>query len=337
MNVIVFRPEYLEAAAGLVAARYVTLRSQVPSLPARYEDPGTLAHLLHELGETAGVAALQADRLVGFMTGFVLPEFLGKRSFYSPEWANGTEPGNSREIYEEMYRHASARWIADGCPVHAVTLMANDREGIEGWQWLGFGLAAVDGVRNLAPLPGGAADLDVRQAGPQDAAEVAALGQALEQHIAAPPVFWPHDARDYHAWLQLPDCAAWLAYQGDEAVGCLGLELGRAGGCQIVQDEETAGVTIAYVREDARRRGVTTALLNQALAWLKAHGYERCAADWEPMNPPANRYWPKRFEVVCYSLIRWIDERIVARMAGVSRSQGRPLGEVGHEQPIGDS
>ena len=319
MNLTDLRPEHLEAAAGLVAARYTALRRQVPVLPAKYEDAGTIASMLCELDGTAGVAALEAGRLVGFMAGFVLPEFLGRRSFYSPEWANGAEPANSRRIYEEMYRHASARWIADGCAVHAVTLMTNDREGIEGWQWLGFGLAAMDGVRGLAPVQGSPAGVEIRQAGSEDAGEVAALERALGRHMAAPPVFWIHDDEDRHAWLQQPDNVAWLAYEGQEAVGCIGLELGRAGGCQIVQDEKTAGITIAYVREEVRRQGVTTALLNQALAWLKANGYERCAVDWEPMNPVANRYWPKRFDLVCYSLLRWIDERIVARSAGLSR------------------
>ncbi|HNS51578.1 MAG TPA: GNAT family N-acetyltransferase [Anaerolineae bacterium] len=330
MKITAFRPEHLEAAAGLVAARCGALRSQLPSLPTRYEDAGVVADMLRELDWTAGVVALQAGRLLGFMTGFVLPEFLGKRGFYSPEWANGAQPGKSREVYEEMYRCASPRWIADRCPVHAVTL-ADDHQGIEGWQWLGFGLAAVDGVRDLSPVQGGRANLSLRQAGPEDAGELTALDQALAQHMAAPPVYWTHDAEDRCEWLRDPDHIAWLAYEDEEAVGCLGLELGRAGGCQIVQDEKTAGITIAYVREGARGKGITTALLNQALAWLRGHGYERCATDWEPMNPPANRYWPKRFEVVCYSLMRWIDERIVARMAGEDISRTCPLGEEGRE------
>jgi GNAT superfamily N-acetyltransferase len=313
MIVTDLRSEHLEAAAGLVAARYRTLRSQVASLPASYEDAGTIAGMLRELGEPAGVVALQAGRLVGFITGFVLPEFLGKRSFYSPEWANGAEPANSRRIYEEIYQYAAARWIADGCIVHAVTLMAHDREGIEAWQWLGFGLCSTDGVRDLAPVPADPTDLEVRQAGLQEAGEVAAFGRALERHMAAPPVFWLHDPEDYGAWLQQPSHAAWLAYEGDEAVGCLRLELGHAGGCDIVQDEATAGITLAYIREDARCRGIGAALLNQALAWARDHGCQRCAADWEPMNPPARRFWSKRFDPVCFSLMRWIDERIVAR------------------------
>jgi len=331
VNITSLQPEHLEDAARLVAARYRALRGQVPSLPPRYEDTDTIAGLLHGLGEPAGVAAFEAGRLIGFLTGFVLSEFLGKRSFYSPEWANGVQSGNSRRIYEEMYRHISARWIADGCAIHAVTLMTNDREGVEGWQWLGFGLACVDGVRDLSPVPCGPAEVEVRQAGPQELAEVTAFGQALEQHMAAPPAFWIHDAEDYRAWLEQPDHAAWLAYEGGAAAGCLGLELGSAGGCDIVRDEKTVGITLAFTRQNTRCRGIATALLNQALAWARDHGYQRCAADWEAMNPPANRFWTGRFDVVCYSLIRWIDERIVARSAEPRGAQDRQLHEAGIE------
>jgi hypothetical protein len=230
MDVTVLRPEHLDDAAELVATRYATLREQVPSLPARYEDAGTIWKKLVPLNEAAGVVALRAGRLVGFLTGFVLPAFFGKRTFYSPEWANGAEPGNSRQIYEEMYRLASGSWLADGCAIHAVTLMAHDREGIEGWQWLGFGMANLDGVRDLTPLPGSPSNLSIRQAARQDAKEVEALGRALEQHMAAPPVFWIHEREDYGGWLQQPDHAAWLAYDGAEPVGCLGLELGHGTG-----------------------------------------------------------------------------------------------------------
>jgi GNAT superfamily N-acetyltransferase len=328
VNFTSLQPEHLEDAARLVAARYAALRGLVPSLPSRYEDGDTIAGMLHELGQSPGLAAFEAGRLVGFLTGFVLPELLGKRSFYSPEWANGVQPGNSRRIYEEMYGHISARWIADGCAIHAVTLMTNDREGVEAWQCLGFGLAGVDGVRNLSPVPGGSTELDVRQAGPRDVEEVTAFGRALEQHLAAPPAFWIHGAEDYGAWLEQPHHAAWLAYEGGAAAGCLGLELGSAGGCDIVRDEKTAGITLAYTRQSARCRGISTALLNHVLAWARDQGYLRCAADWEAMNPPANRFWTRRFDVVCYSLTRSIDERLVARSAAMDRSQDRPLGRA---------
>jgi GNAT superfamily N-acetyltransferase len=316
MKIASLQPKHLEAAGALVAASDATLRSQVPCLPAKYEDAGTISRMLHDLSEAGGVVALHGGELVGFLTGFVLPEYLGRRSFYSPEWANGAEPGNSRQIYEEMYQQVAAHWIADGCAVHAVTLMTHNREGIEGWQWLGFGLAAVDGVRDLTPVPGVPTNLDVRQAGLQDAGELTSLGRALEQHMAAPPVFWIHETQDFVEWLQQPEHVAWLAYDGEEAVGCLGLELGHGDECEIVQDEDTARISMAYTRRGARCRGIGTALLDQALAWARARGCRRCAVDWEPMNPPANRFWTRWFDPVCYSLVRWIDGRILARSGG---------------------
>lgn len=36
----------------------------------------------------------------------------------------------------------------------------------------------------------------------------------------------------------------------------------------------------------------------QALVWAREHGYQRCAADWEPMNSVANRFWTGRFDVI---------------------------------------
>jgi len=311
LQITSLQQEHLEDAAALVSARYKTLRERMPLLPPRYEDAGTILSLLRSLtGEAAGVVALRGSRLVGFLSGFVLSSFLGKRSVYSPEWANGAELGESRRVYEEMYARLSARWVADGCFLHAVTMLKHDRAGIEGWQWLGFGLAAVDGVRELKPVQGAAVEVEVRQARVEDVAEVAALGEALERHLAAAPTFWPHEPQDYEAWLRDPAHTLWLAYEGGEAVGCLGLEPGHTGGCDVVQDEQTITVASAFTQEEARGRGIATALLNRALEWAQAAGYVRCATDFEAMNVVAARFWMRWFEPVCYSLIRWIDERV---------------------------
>jgi GNAT superfamily N-acetyltransferase len=311
LQIASLREEHLGDAAALVTARYKALRERVPILPSRYEQVDTVAAMLRGLiGETEGVIAIRGSRLAGFLAGLLIPEFLGKRSVYSPEWANGAELGESRRVYEEMYGPLSARWVADGCFTHLVTLLGHDREGIEGWQWLGFGLAAVDGVRELKPVEGDAAEVEVRQASLEDAREVAALGEALERHLAAAPTFWIHEPQDYKEWLREPRNTAWLAYEGGEAVGCMGLEPGHGGGCEILQDEKTVGIAMAFTREGARGRGTATALLNRSLEWAQAEGYERCAVDFESMNILAARFWMRWFEPVCYSLMRCIDERV---------------------------
>lgn len=96
-------------------------------------------------------------------------------------------------------------------------MLAHDRPGIEGWQWLGFSLAAVDGVRELAPVDGGAEGGEVRRASAEDADKVAALVEALERHLAAAPIFWPHTYQDAEKEPGAPGPAWWLAY--DEQPG----------------------------------------------------------------------------------------------------------------------
>lgn len=311
LQIVPLREKHLEDAAALVSVHYKALREHVPLLPSRYEDVGTILALLRDLPEeTPSVVAIRGSRLVGFLWGFVIPMFLGKRSVYSPEWANGAELEESRRIYGEMYAHISALWVADGCFTHVVSALGHDRQGIEGWQWLGFGLAAVDGLRELKPVEGGAAEVKARRAGVEDVAEAAAFIEALEQHLAAAPTFWIHELEDCEQWLKQPANALWLAYEGEEVIGCMGLGPANPDACAIIRDEKTASIVSAYTKERARGRGIATALLDRSLEWARAEGYERCAVDFEPMNIQASRFWPRYFEPVCYSLMRCIDERI---------------------------
>jgi GNAT superfamily N-acetyltransferase len=310
LQIAALREEHLQDAAGLVVARYKALRERLPILAPRYAEADVIVSLLRRLvGQMDGVVALQGSRLVGFLWGLVIPEFLGKRTAYSPEWANAAELEESRRIYEEMYAGLAARWVAGECFTHAVTLLAHDRQGIGGWQWLGFGLANVDGVRALRPVEGGAAEVDIRRAGVQDARAATALVAALERHVAAAPIFWIHELACGEDWLRQPANALWLAYKGEEVVGFIGLEPGHGDGCEIVQGEDTAGISGAFTQESARGKGIATALLNRALEWAQAQGYARCAVDFETMNVPAVRFWMKWFDPVCYSLVRCIDER----------------------------
>jgi len=305
------REKHLEDAAALVSVRYRALRERVPVLPSRYEDVDTILPMLYDLaGKAPGVVAIRGSRLVGFMLGFVIPTFLGKRSMYSPEWANGAELGESQRVYEEMYGYLSTQWVANGCFTHLVSMLGHDGEGIEGWQWLGFGFAAVDGVRELRPVEGAAAEVKIRRAGEEDIEEAAAFGEALARHLATAPTFWIHELEDLGEWLKGPANALWLAYDGEEAVGCMGLGPANPDACAIIQDEKTASIESAFTREGARGRGVATALLNRSLEWARVEGYERCAVDFEPMNFLAARFWMRWFEPVCYSLMRCIDKRL---------------------------
>ena len=315
LTIVPLEEKHLQGAAALACRRFRALRKQVPLLPDRLEEPDTILPRLQDLaGQAAGVAAIRDGRLVGFLLGIVLPNFRGKRSTISPEWANAADPADSRRIYEEMYTHLSARWVADSCFTHLVVMPTHDRDGLEGWQWMGFGPLAADGVRDLSPAPGPTVEIEIRRGRPEDAEQAAPLITALERHLAAAPTFLhqgePDTVEDVRAWLADPTNALWLAYQGTEPVACMGQGPANPDASSIVAGDKTTSIVSAFTRDQARGSGIATALLNRALDWARTEGYGRCAVDWEPMNVLANRFWRRHFQPVSYALVRHIDERI---------------------------
>jgi GNAT superfamily N-acetyltransferase len=315
LEIVPLRDEHLEDAAVLVTARYRALRERVPSLPSRFEDASSILPPLHDLaGQAPGVAAIRDGRLAGFLLAMVIPEFRGKRGAYSPEWANAADAEDSREIYRKMYAHLSARWVADGCFTHVITLLAHDREAVDAWHWLGFGLTSVDAIRDLTPVQGTVADIEIRRAGSEDIEQAMALNRALERHLATAPIFLVSEEtleKEFHEqWLADSAHALWLAYRGREVVACIGLEPSNPKACYIIRDEKTISITSAFTEESERNKGIGTALLNHSLDWARSVGYQRCAVDFEPQNIPAVRFWLRHFQPVCYSQIRHVDERV---------------------------
>jgi len=309
ITVVPLKKEHLTDAAALVSRRYEGLREQVPTLPPRYAEIDTLLPLLQDISVAGpGVVAIDRGRLTGFLAGWLIPSFRGKRSAFSPEWANGADLADSQHIYAEMYTHLAATWVAEGYGTHLIGMLDNDQDGIKGWHWFGLGMIAADAMRDLRPAQGCDADVDVRRAGLEDLEQLTTLDEALHQHLAASPTFLPHeethDRYFYEEWLQNPAKAVWLAYQGAEAVGYIGLGPASEEASTIIRDAKTTSVEGAFTRDGARGGGVGTALLDRALEWARNAGYERCAVDFEPMNPLATRFWLRHFEPVCYTLIR---------------------------------
>ncbi len=308
---------HLSDAAALVAARCRALQAVIPETPARYTEPETILPLLTNLAQRApGLVALRNGQLVGFLLGMVLPAFRGKRSIYSPEWANGALLAEADTINQALYARLSARWVADGCVLHALTVLAHDVRGLDGWYRQGFGLNGVDAVRGLEPVAGEQAPVTVRQATSADLALVAAHGLALQRHLASAPIFKaltePESEAEYAQWLEQPTHVMWLAFDAaDRPVGSLGLVPANPDACTLMQDPGTISVMHAYTEPAVRGQGIAAALLDRAIADGRARGYMRCSVDFESQNIPAAAFWRRHFQPVCYSVIRNVDERCV--------------------------
>lgn len=316
LEIITFKEKYLEDAVALVAARYRDLHARNPLAPTRYGDVDVLYPLLKGLTSTnPGVAALDNGQLVGFLAAWMTPSWRGYATVFSPEWGNAAILDDARRIYQALYTRMAAFWVAQKHFVHAVTVLANDARGLEGWQWLGFGYFVLDALRSLEPASGAAEGVDLRRATVADLTVVTDLDDQLWTHLASSPIFLVNDdagdlVEELRAWLSDPSKALWLAYQGDEPVAFLRMEGGNQGASTIVRDPGTIGITGAFTVERARGDGIATALLNRGLSWARDEGYIRCSVDFEAMNVPAARFWLRHFQPVCVSLYRHVNEQI---------------------------
>ena len=313
LEIVPLRKEHLEGAVTLASIRYQGFHAQMPLLPPQYADASTLMHLLNGIVSAGpGVAAISQGQIVGFLTGWLMPSFRGRRAVFCPEWASAAEKMNSRSIYEEMYAYLSATWAEDGYFTHLVSILGDDRSNLDVWHWLGFGMIAVDAVRSLQPIHGPTGDCNIFRGGQQNIEEAVALSEALRQHLASAPTFLVHtgqrDCHYFEEWLANPDNAMWLAYEGTKAVAFMMQGPASTDASTIIRDEKTTSIVGAFTRTDMRGRGIAGALLNQALAWARDVGYTRCAVDFEPMNPLASRFWLRHFQPVCYTLLRYIDK-----------------------------
>jgi len=312
---------YLEDAAELVCGRVARLRQDVPELPAAYESTAAILPLLQDLveEEQAGAAAFRNGRLAGFLAAWHVPSLHGVPSIFSPEWAHAAHDEQPARVYQALYRHLARSWVDDGYGTHFISLLPDEVDALRLWSWLGFGLFEIDAVRGLEPLPEPGIDVVIREAHAGDLQVVHALDQALWQHVRSAPVYLPIEAKEpefLRQWIEDPQMHVLLAFAGDTPAAYLCIGPPNPDVCTLIFDPGTASIYRAYTTLIARRQGVASGLLQQALAVSRGQGYVRCAVDYESANPEAAGFWPRYFKPACYTLQRVIDPRFMLAQAG---------------------
>lgn len=313
-EIVTLRDGHIEDAAALVASRYRHLRKNVAVLPSCYENKDSMVVLLSNTAKNnSGVAAIDGKHLIGFLTAMTISNFRGKRTAYSPEWANAAKLAQSRQIYQKMYTHLSEKWFEDGCLCHMVTLFPDDPEAIEVWFWEDFGLIAVDAMRGLDSVKGTSPNIEIKAAELKDIDSVMFLDRELSRELSLAPTFLygeQNEPKEYFEQL-LRDSRnrIWLALYAGKAVACMRFGSANPDTCQIIQDEKTTSISSAYTVKGLRSKDIGTALLNCGLECARSVGYERCAVDFEPMNVSGSRFWLRHFKPICYTLIRYLDPR----------------------------
>jgi GNAT superfamily N-acetyltransferase len=320
-KVVAFTQAYCNEAAELAAQRGADLMRITPALPPLCCDPATFLPQIQDLAQRVpGVAALRNGRLCGYWLAFVIPEFRGLRSAYSPDWANGADTDEAAAIYQAMYAHLSPTWLANGCFLHLASVNASARAALDGLYWQGFGLNVIDSIRDLtslaraAPLAQPVEQLVIRRATPDDVDAVLGLSNALQRHLAAPPIYLAlnhlESRTDIVEWLSEPGNAKWLALLEGELVAEMGFAPANQWVSSLIRTQSTISIVSAYTRPEARKHGLGARLLDHGLAMARDAGFAHCAVDFESANTEGARFWMRHFQPFCFSVMRYVDQRM---------------------------
>lgn len=324
-QILPFTTDLLPAAGELLAQRHRSDRRSLPELPARFEDPTVAtAAVQASLGRehARGVAAVDGERLLGYLTGDLVINPIWGRSAWVRQAGCALAPGQSPELARDLYAALAKDWVAQGCFTHVAVLPATDPSLLQAWYALSFGIEQVYGLAALprldlsfAPPPSG---VHIRRAGPEDRQALASMYDLIWRANVEAPVWGLHLPESnlelkeaYGDLVDDPQATVWLAFLEGEPAGFQVYFPGEPGGDALLISEDCTVLEVAGTRPQARGRGIGTALTRMALAQAQALGYRTCLADWRSANLLASRFWPAQgFRPAAYRLARRVDPRI---------------------------
>jgi GNAT superfamily N-acetyltransferase len=317
-EILPFTFEHIPAAAELLAKRHRAAMEREPRLPERYASfEGTQPLIEVILPRANGVVALENGRVIGYLLGRGDQDF--GRAQLMPMEGHAVDHPDAVEVYREMYAAASPAWNDAGFFQHTINIYAGDDTAATAFNSLSFGQMLAFGLRDTSPLSGVSSEVRVERAGPEQVEEIRPLMVGLGMYNSTSPLYRPFVAQTDMEWARKPavlkqmadeQCAYWLAYDGDQAVGIMiftppdSTEL-------MISPDDTAYLWIAYVQPDARIGGAGKALVDRGLTWARERGLGHCTVGWFTTNVMGARFWTGRgYQPVMYRLERRLDERI---------------------------
>jgi GNAT superfamily N-acetyltransferase len=315
MEIQPFQEYHIPQAAALFIENFKLQREAVPSLPERMEDPQLVEEMIaRRMAACGGLALVEGERLLGYLGWYISGSFrdTGRKGSYVPEWGHAAAADRRASIYRRLYRRAAEIWTESGCQVHAITLLAADRDALETWFWNGFGLTVVDALRSMdlihAPAPVG---LSLVRAVPADAGRVAEIEAEHWRHYSSPPIYMAvnlaNTGAELQELLQDPRSSIWMALDGDQVAAYVRFE--PPDSVAIANTDDTIWIKGAYTRPEYRGRGAMPALIDAGLDEYRQRGFARCGVDFESFNPEAAVFWPRYFEPIGLSVVR-VPEKI---------------------------
>ena len=314
-GIVPFDRSFREPVAALFAASYLQAVEAVPALPFRAaQDRTWIYSLLTEAAPDLGVAAFLGDQLVGFMLATQPFTFKTQPAATIHPFMHSAVSTDRSRIYQLLYGALGEQLIARGINLHIIAHFTNDAAVLQTMYRLGFGAVVEERIRDLEPV---ASTNQVEVLREYDPLQIDALIREHGRYYAESPIFILHDfdhttvpvepmggRQSGNALFVFRDRGQAAAYI---IVGC------RADSHEglLLQDTNTAQVLTAYVKPEARRRGVGTALLNAAITWAKHNGFDRLFVEHETANISGGSFWSKHFSSYLLFSMRYIDPSVI--------------------------
>jgi GNAT superfamily N-acetyltransferase len=322
VEIVPLEKQHLAAAAALIVARYREGREDNPLWPDKYRKAADVLPLFeYNRAQQMSVAAMRGGETVGFMVGFPWDNF-GVPVAWVPDWSHGAVAEERGYLYRRMYAALAKRWVAEGRLKHCAAVYTCERDVLDAFFSLGFGMHGFDAMRGLELAAGGSSEITVRKAGPEEIDTLMELRWLLSGHLRQSPAFafFPDTgieagALDFQKQVKDGNAAIFLACRDNRVIGAMRVVPSLQSEFKLpVFDESVCSISMAYTREDRRGKGVATSLLNATLAWGRDKGYKTCGVDFESANLPGARFWLKHFRPVCCGLTRFVDRRVYEQL-----------------------
>ena len=313
--------EMIPAAGELLAKRHQRHRQLFPFLPPRFENPDVATKALESLMEkkmTNGYAAMRNGKLVAYLIGDHTVESWGRCGWVRLP-STALADGESVATLQDLYVLLGNDWVQQGVFIHHTYLSAADPDIVNAWFDLDFGKERIDAVLDFHRIeipeirfPGG---IEIRRAKPGDNELLASMSHIIYQELAKPP-YWhptpPEVRKDLRqGWWELADDQTvniWLAMENEKALGMIGFWAQEETDADMLAAPKTSYLSVAATREEARGRGIATALTVTGLAHCKQNGDDFCISNWISPNLAASRFWPRfGFQDVAYRLTKNIN------------------------------
>lgn len=302
---------HIAGAVELVHTAYAHERERVPAI-ASDRAPNALGRAVADLvGRGTGVAALDGDRLRGYLA-FVGPieGFWGSIGCFAPLHGIAVSGDSRSRLTSLLFQHAAELMVAQGVDTFAISTYRHDSEVAEGLMLNGFGIRNADAIRLVDPpldIPAvpGVAYCETRW---EDAGSLLPLLNGLVRHLSRSPTFVAADEfteASFAALRERRQSRFFVACAGEVPVGYL--EVTDDGENVLTTEPDMRNICGAFLVDDYRGRGIYDGLLAFTLATLRSEGIRRIGVDFETTNPTALNFWTKHFDRYTSSFARRID------------------------------